>query len=343
MPRTIELTLDPNIVPNWGFWEAIREVVQGAIDSGETYNFDYDMETETLTITNRGKLSKQSLLIGHSTKRGDKSKIGEHGEGYKLAATVLLRLGKKFSIHNDNEIWAFGIKYSKKFNTDIIYVSSASWFVPETDQIVWSIENVSPEEYDEIKDKIVSAGDIKVSNGWILLDRPGDIFVGGLYVCTTGLTYGYNFNPGVLVLHRDRNIVSDFDLQWETSIAWRDQPEAASLALEDVPDVQYIASTYKGSVSTEAYNIFFKTYGASAIPCSLESHKVLGGYNVIVPDSFRKLVLMSPNYKAVKASEATTPRSQLSVWYENVKVTRGFEDADFEELLIKAKKWYAME
>lgn len=351
MAQHIQLSLDPNVVPNWGLWEAVREILQGAIDSGSSYDMMYDADRQTIRIVNDGKLSKASLLIGYSTKRGDSSKIGQHGEGYKLAAAVLLREKKPFSIYNDGEVWNFSVRPSRWFKADIVQVSIASWFIKETGTILWEVGNITPEEYEQVKEKVQVKGDIEVSpHGYILLDKPGQIFAGGLFVChNKKLSYGYNFHPGVLSLQRDRNIVSDFDIFWLTSKCWVGQPDLAVLMRDDVADVVYASSQYNKNIQSAseiAYDLFRTDYGKDAVPCAHEAHKLPGAKNVIVSEVYRTAIIGSPRYAPpayITKEEELSPYEQLYRWYQKVKHDYAFSDDDFEVLLERAKTWLRRE
>lgn len=51
-----------------------------------------------------------------------------------------------------------------------------------------------------------------------ILDKTeaGRIYIGGLYLSTSSeLLYGYNFNPGVLEIGRDRNITDTFQIRFK--------------------------------------------------------------------------------------------------------------------------------
>lgn len=104
MQSKFELSISTGYVPDWGIVEAFRELYQNAIDN-ETINpenkasFSFvqeDEKTGTVRITNKTSvLTKESLLLGSTTKANDENTIGKHGEGYKIAFMVLLRNGKK--------------------------------------------------------------------------------------------------------------------------------------------------------------------------------------------------------------------------------------------------------
>lgn len=99
MFRTFELTLSKDYTKNWGLQEALREIIQNAIDfSNEEENnimsINYDEETSTLSIANNSILTKKTLLLGYTSKEDNPNSIGCFGEGYKLSLLVLNRLQK---------------------------------------------------------------------------------------------------------------------------------------------------------------------------------------------------------------------------------------------------------
>src|SRR5258708_26276899 len=96
------LPISPNYVAHWGLWESVREIFQNALDeqtrdprcvAGIKY------ENGILRITSANTiLNPKSLLLGATTKADDKNQRGKYGEGYKLAALVLVRMGYSVSI-----------------------------------------------------------------------------------------------------------------------------------------------------------------------------------------------------------------------------------------------------
>ena len=118
MTRKYELSIATTYVENWGVFEALRELFQNAIDQGD-WEYHYDPVAKELSIINHNDtLDTDSLLLGNTSKRNDGSKIGEFGEGYKLAVLALLRDGYEVTFYNGgaNEIWKTRLVNSKKFN-----------------------------------------------------------------------------------------------------------------------------------------------------------------------------------------------------------------------------------
>ena len=102
--KNYEIPISPNYVHNWGVQEAVRELLQNAIDADKCgYKKDvlYNKESNLLTIVSTGvTLPVSSLVLGCSTKDENESLIGKYGEGYKLALVVLLRKGYIINICN---------------------------------------------------------------------------------------------------------------------------------------------------------------------------------------------------------------------------------------------------
>jgi hypothetical protein len=211
----IELTISPQYVSNWGVWEAIREVLQNVIDNNRNEHiFNYDAPKQILTIGNKDTvLEKQTLLLGNSTKRDDKSKIGKYGEGYKLALLILARLGKRVVITNGSEIWHPKIINSRKYNSELLVIDIER-VKSKGKQLEFKIHNISKQEFEEVMNKVLIYSDeinkIDTPYGEILIDDKyrRQIYVEGLYVRTMteceNMRYGYNIKAKYLELDRDR-------------------------------------------------------------------------------------------------------------------------------------------
>ncbi|MFH1765968.1 MAG: hypothetical protein ABIF09_17410 [Gemmatimonadota bacterium] len=75
----------------WGMWEAIRDIVQNALDETESYQYGYD--ESGLWIADSGKgVGVADFLLG-PPKLKDEWARGKFGEGMKIAALALVRAG----------------------------------------------------------------------------------------------------------------------------------------------------------------------------------------------------------------------------------------------------------
>lgn len=295
---TYTLPISPSYVSHWGFWEAVREIIQNAYDQRDSVkgcaaSVQYDESHEQLMITTtKGALSRSSLVLGQTTKAGDASQRGKFGEGYKLALLVLTRLGHELMIYSAGEEWTPCIAYSQKYETEILRVQvSKSQRVPR-DGVCFIIKGVTPALWELVDDYVTKhySGAYK--------ENPGRIYVGGLYVCTVeGYEYSYHFEPGVIPLDRDRGMIDDFDLGRATSSYWL-KPENIARAYDmikrQVPDVKYVQHVHTPSVPSYFYSSFLSEHGVDAIPVSnkeeIELATAHGRKCVLVPETLKALI-----------------------------------------------------
>lgn len=260
------LTISPDYVSNWSVEDAVRELLQNAIDQENLQKGNHktiSVEENCLIISNyKSVLEKSSLLMGGGTKDGS-STIGQFGEGYKVALLVLLREGYKVEIHNKgvNELWLPKLVNSRIYSTTVLAIDTYEYKVDQVsennlDIVVYGITN-SEEILKSIwLDYSESKEEISVGKSTILLDKTekGNIYIGGLRVANiTHLTYGYNFGPGTLSVGRDRNVVGGYDLQIVLATTWGqvELPEHLDLVYklitDKVYDVEWLSSYRVGN------------------------------------------------------------------------------------------------
>jgi len=89
---------------DWGEWEAIRDIVQNALDECEYYTWGYD--EEGLYIRDVGKgVAVADFLLGPPKLKPDYAR-GKFGEGMKIAALALIRMGYLVRVETvGREIW----------------------------------------------------------------------------------------------------------------------------------------------------------------------------------------------------------------------------------------------
>ncbi len=88
----------------WGDWEAIRDIVQNALDEAEAYRWGYD--GEGLWISDRGRgVAIADFLLGPPKLKPDYAR-GRFGEGMKIASLALVRKGYHVHIETvGRELW----------------------------------------------------------------------------------------------------------------------------------------------------------------------------------------------------------------------------------------------
>lgn len=264
------LPLSPDYVSHWGLWEAVREIVQNAMDESPLSTIELN-DGKLIITSPTGRLTPQSLVLGVSSKRDDESKRGKFGEGYKLALLVLARLLHPVSIHTGDEIWFAKLEEDETFGTTLLTVHTVQSTHTEPG-VKFVIDYVGESDFADIQ------GNIRSNSENQILDDPeeeGRLYVGGLFVAKVdGFKHGYSFLPGVVKLDRDRGMVDGFDLGYQTSALWTERggKRAIELIEEEAPDVQYVEyhSTPTSALALSSLNYFHSAYGLHAIPVSTQ-------------------------------------------------------------------------
>lgn len=344
MARTYELALSMDYVSDWSIVDAIRELYQNCIDEKEQSGHDWfsTYENGVLTIGNhKSKLNIASLLIGYTSKRGDSKTIGRHGEGYKVASVVLLRNGLTFKIKNyaAKEVWEAHVVKSRRYGGEKVVkfeVSNLGIFNKSLeDSISFEIGGVTEEVYKEVvnsnlwlqgiessSDKVLSCDD-----GMVLLDPKysGHVYVGGLYVKSfhkSNVKYGYNFNPGNIVLDRDRHMLDTWDVKFAASSLVAKLPVEDIEKVMDSPECEYILNYIKGDnsdgklsyLSESEFNTFISRYGENCVPVADSDT-----FNRYASAGYSCQMLSPRDYKLVTSSSRYVKKDlQESSWIDLV-------------------------
>lgn len=279
-------SLSDKYVPNWGVEEGIRELMQNALDShdkGNKIGVTYVRKNRQLIIYNRGaRLSRESLLLGSTTKLGDNTQRGQYGEGMKVGALALVRAGKKVSINNSNEYWEASIRKSDNFDSDVLAFKVVKSKIDD-DKLTFTIDNIQPEEWNVIRQRFLRIDQpdsntvLKSPQGNVLLDKKykGMIFCGSIYVDThKDLEYGYDFKVSELTLNRDRNMVNSFEVTWATSKMWATLAANAKgkkfdtydMLKRGVSDVEYLKNFADYTIVGDTVDKFFKDNPPKSYP-----------------------------------------------------------------------------
>lgn len=320
--RCYELSLTENYVSDWTFNDAIRELIQNGtdqevLDSENEFSLEYDRYEKILRLKNsKSKLKINTLLLGSSTKSKNEDTVGQFGEGYKIAALVLNRLGKTFTIYNNEkkEVWTSRFKNSEKWKEKILsfYISHR-----ETEETGLCIEvgNVSLDEYNNLADVWIGMCDfdyvkVETQYGEILTDEEfaGQVFVNGLFVdCNSDLQYGYNFKPKYIKLERDRKTCDSWNVEDITSKMIAEGMVSGGIPIEIVrqmvesnkDDVYHLEfNTYLGDVK-KVQEMLVESFDEQnpqpySIPVSSQEEikkvKAYGGNPVVVPAKVASLL-----------------------------------------------------
>ncbi len=352
--KTYELPLSREYVRHWGLLEAIRELIQNAIDSDSP--FEYAFEGDTITITSRfTTLDPRTLILGSTSKAGQADKIGSFGEGYKIALLVLARLGKCVFVQNGDKMWRPSFVDSEQFGGEVFCIHEEDLLPALTTGtgLEFMVADLSTEEQEAIRSTCLMMQRpmmdvIGTSRGSILPSRPGKLYIGGLFVCDTKLTYGYDVLPQHLALERDRKTVDGFDLNWLIKDMWADSKRwdhMAQMMLDEVSDVEYLHNSAPAELKAACLRLYdLKHPGAIAAKdqADLDRIKAVGSARTaVVPRGFHMAVTTSAGYQGRYIQTVVeTPQQILQAWYEQNKGKLGrMPKVAFKQLLVKAKGW----
>jgi len=350
--KTYELPLAREYVRHWGMKEAIRELIQNALDSDSP--FEYAFDQGTLYIVSRfARLEPSTLVLGTTSKADDAAAIGSFGEGYKIALLVLTRLGYPVEVLNGNRQWVPEFRQSSTFGTEVLCIHESP-IQRQATGVEFIVSGLSDEDVALIKDGCLNMqppmGDvIGTKYGHILPSRPGKLYVGSLFVCETELAYGYDIKPEFLTLERDRQTVSGWDLRSTTKDMWIDHGDFDRLAKmidEKMPDVSYVEYGSTAMVKEACYELFIKKYPGALIAKSAEEMKSMVARGLVqtiyIGGAMHSQVSTSKSYIAHAATihRVTTPEQDLKEWFDNNrKYMSRLPIVSFKELMAKASNW----
>lgn len=362
------LTISPKYVPDWGKWEAFRELMQNVIDrqheiASAEIIFTYNPIQQRITIGNKlSYLDRKTLVLGETTKSENDAAIGKYGEGYKLALLVLLRQGTRVRIRTGNEVWAPVIKFSEQFQTELLTINVIASH--PSDNLLFDLDGITPEDYRLFQKNCLFINPpidkIDTPIGKILLDESlkGKVFIEGLYVCDFDeqekIRYGYDMKASHLSLDRDRKKVNSFNLLWEVAQMYTslDATRAGmiySLQKEGWRDIAYLENHRRGkgnplyeALCTMHYHEFLDKFGKTAIPVKTQAEAdfIREKYNNLLP-----VLVETIKYEYITNSSIYAVSSKASVVKETTpysitkdalnKILSGKENKEVRDKMIK--------
>ena len=310
-----ELGMTLNYAKSWGVVEAVREFFQNAYDE-EVANHSNKMFFEyadgVLLIGNeKSVLEPRTLLMGSTTKDGNKDLIGEHGEGYKVATVVLMRNGVTVKIYNNEkgEVWTSKVVKSRRYGTEIVVFDIQKQFFKKKYNLVFELDGITEDMYKaivesnlhlrkDIDEDLCKHGE----HGTILMQEQfkGDLYVNGLFICNRNyLEWGYDFAPSLVQLDRDRGLVDYFDLKFAISRLVMSTKDADFIHKNiKNKDLEFIHTSSQYDtlelVSDKVYEDFIEEHGEGAYPTEeFDEYEELTkqGYNAVyLPRSINQVI-----------------------------------------------------
>ena len=199
---TIEYPVSVNYRKNWGDWEAVREIYQNAVDAGDKVSLR--KTAKGLVIKDDGPgMELHNLLIGESSKDGV-STIGKFGEGMKFGLLCLLRENRTVKIQSNGLV--LKPRLQEMFDRQVLAIdySTAPESYHGTKVVIHGVKESFADRFlktnDNFQDKI-------------LLNKPGKLFIKGIYTRDIDSDFGYNLN-----MERENPITGDTDMD---TVKWR--------------------------------------------------------------------------------------------------------------------------
>lgn len=332
--KRYELTLAKNYVSKWGVPEAVREIIQNALDSESPFVYSFfkmeGVETYTLKINSEfTNLQTSTLLLGKTSKADNTKAIGSFGEGYKIALLVLTRLGYDVDMINGDLLWKPSFQFNSNFGEELLVIDE----IPANDHVnhglTFFIHGLDEAAVTSIRSSCLQmqeyVGQIyTTAYGDILLERPGELYVGGLYICKTEMHFGYNIKPEYITLERDRQTVSSWDLRVTTKNMWFDTrafEKIAELIEAETPDVEYAEYGSSEMVKEACYRLFRAKHPGKVIAKNNTEmeHLIKQGMTVYVGGgAFYSNVSSAPQYRKEQVSvvAVATPEAMLKEWFK---------------------------
>lgn len=331
-------SLTVNYCNDWTPANAVREICQNNLDSPAP--FEYDLSGDTLEFTSKGiTIPPSSLLMGVSTKREDLTTVGGKGEGFKLAAVVLLREGYGLTIYNGSRKWEPAFEYHPDYDQELLCFTETPYSGSDlTFEITGADDKLIEEVIHDCLYLQKDLGDVvEGERGRVLLNKFGKLYVGGLFVCDiSGYKHSYDFHPKYLPLNRDRKSVDSWKLAPNvTELLEEVMPakELAQLVSDRSADAGgYYSSFTKDEVAEEVYNLAKESYGNNVVVVEDGDEKEKlekRGYRnveVVYNDNERKLIQKAPSYQeflevlesvvdAPEPEDTRSPVEMLEDWY----------------------------
>ena len=264
----IDYNMTRDYCKDWSPIDAIREMVQNALDSNEQCEYKIDSNSIVVYTPNL-VLPKSSFALGESQKAADS--IGGYGEGFKIGMLVLERAGLNPVITTE------GYTATGKFvKNDFTGLETFNIEITESDYndqgITFMCSNAGI-DLEELRDKLTPFRDKPLdlpASVDVLQSEQGKLFVNGLFVCSaSSLTYGYNFAPSHISLNRDRNMTQGVTWRLGQYFAGLGSAQAEKIfnlieqEAADISDLSYFLSS-NHALRAELARLFFNKYGEGA-------------------------------------------------------------------------------
>ncbi len=338
--KLLDFNMSAEYCSDWSYLDALREVVQNALDldiDEAVYNLDLSM---IIVETYESAIPIKCFTMGVSQKAD--GAIGKYGEGLKLAMMILTRLGA------EPQVWTNNYSVRGKFLPNS--VTGVDTFNLEFREHEEYINNTMftckllPEfDAELIKKHITPFGEFlgKPDVFDTLDDSEGNVYVNGLYVYTDEqLKHSYNFNPELLTLNRDRNMVDGITHALASAhLCYSSAKVIFDLLEAEAKDVSVIQYYYMNNdLKSDLRELYEAKYGNS--PIVPNGTVYTSGFAVSLGSTAYSVFRDVGVVEAPKEPNPNVPSNVLTKFAEDNKrfMRRDFR-LKFQELIKESTKW----
>jgi len=206
MAEKRKLTVESTYCKDWTVQDALRELLQNAIDTGT--KVDILQMGNLFEIKDYGDgISLSDFLIGRSSKQDDAGVIGQFGEGAPIGCLVLARAGRNVKVYSKGKSFAFSFEHDDQWDSQLltITINELATDVGTSVRVECSAEEM--EATKALFIKLCPREILARSKRCDFLEEAGSIFVNGLLVSNVVSLFGYNFPHAKHLVNRDRNAI----------------------------------------------------------------------------------------------------------------------------------------
>ena len=200
------LSVESQYCQNWTAEDAVRELIQNAIDTGT--------KTQITPMGNKWEIKDfgtgiqlSDFLIGRTSKASDNDVIGQFGEGAPIGCLVLARMGRDVKVYSRGKRFAFSFEYDNQWGCPLLTITIDDM---ATDKGTTALVECSQEEMARVRVKFLKLTPQPVlarTQNTEFIACPGKIYVNGLEVSSVTSIFGYNFKGRKELVNRDRNAI----------------------------------------------------------------------------------------------------------------------------------------
>lgn len=327
-------------LPEWGVQEALREIYQNFQDFGDYTKSIIKNHNSSSTLhlsNNYNPGSLEFLKVGKSEKRDDSSTIGEHGEGLKMALMVLHREGCKTNVRT-GRILLTPTTYKDDDLGECFGLNKTNIIAGSNYENLFAVKcEVPSKDLETYGKKQLTDEDIlhECYYGQLLKDKPGQVYVEGMYVCTEkDLRNGYNFKAEYIYLDRDRCVPKAWDVNWYAArilesykqIKEEDLSSRDCIHVNDIPES--LQKKFSPRLTTSGIILFETKKGTVA-------SKSISDELIERPENKKKIQKLKYNM-----TKKRVPHTILQEFKNNYNHILNAEAClDFDNLILKAKGW----